>query len=122
MKRRALPTLGSKVQTASLQRVSTPPKIADAELLTSDHRAWRKAVCDRAGWRCEEIVNGMRCTKSAANGDRMVADHIKERADGGALYDLANGACKCVAHNTAKGIAARRDRVLTSYPSRAPQP
>jgi 5-methylcytosine-specific restriction protein A len=40
----------------------------------------------------------------------MVADHKIERADGGALYDEANGACLCVAHNTLKGNQARRAR------------
>ncbi|MGJ5000559.1 hypothetical protein ACQR10_04495 [Bradyrhizobium sp. HKCCYLRH2060] len=40
----------------------------------------------------------------------MVADHIIERADRGALYDDANGQCLCVAHNTKKGIQARRAR------------
>jgi 5-methylcytosine-specific restriction protein A len=40
----------------------------------------------------------------------MVADHIRERADGGALYDPRNGQCLCVQHNTLKGAQARASR------------
>jgi 5-methylcytosine-specific restriction protein A len=36
-----------------------------------------------------------------------VADHIIERADGGALYDPDNGQCLCVSHNTLKGNMSR---------------
>lgn len=85
-------------------------KQADAELLTPEHRAWRIAVCRRAGWRCEWIEDGMQCRASHAGGYRMVADHIIERADGGALLDLDNGQCLCSAHNTLKGNQARRTR------------
>ena len=37
----------------------------------------------------------------------MIADHIIERADAGALYDPTNGRCLCVAHNTLKGVGLR---------------
>lgn len=104
-----LPMLGARIGSLGV-RVPPPPKRADAELLTPEHRAWREAVCGRAGWRCEHVENGRRCERSRANGDRMIADHIKERADDGAPLDLANGACKCVQHNTQKGIAARAAR------------
>ncbi|MGJ4893761.1 HNH endonuclease [Bradyrhizobium oligotrophicum] len=90
--------------------VAVAPKRADPELLTSEHRAWAERVCRRAGWRCERIEDSRRCEASRATGQRMVADHIIERADGGALYDDANGQCLCVAHNTKKGIEARRAR------------
>src|SRR5258708_1642448 len=86
------------------------PKQADAELLTPEHRAWRSEVCRRAGWRCEWQEDGRDCDASAARGDRMVADHKTERADGGALLDIDNGQCLCVAHNTLKGNRARSAR------------
>ncbi len=91
--------------------VKPEPKRADAELLTPEHKEFRRIVCSRAGWRCEWIEGGIRCNKRAPF-DRMVADHIVERADGGALFDPANGACLCIAHNTLKGSRARRDRAL----------
>ncbi|CAM5657806.1 hypothetical protein MAUB1S_11448 [Mycolicibacterium aubagnense] len=41
----------------------------------------------------------------------MIADHIRERKDGGALYDIANGQCLCIQHNTLKGLQARQRRM-----------
>ncbi len=86
------------------------PKQADAELLTPEHRQWRLAVCRRAGWRCEWVEDGMQCRASHAGGYRMIADHIVEREDGGALLDLDNGQCLCTSHNTLKGNRARAAR------------
>lgn len=101
---------GNKLKPSTRFKVMVPPKRADKELLTPEHKAWRLIVCRRAGWRCEWVESGQRCNKSAALGDRMVADHIIEREDGGALYDPANGQCLCVQHNTKKGIDARAAR------------
>lgn len=98
------------VASFDLRRVTPPAKVADPELLTDAHRQWRKLVCSRAGWRCEWIENGRRCEQSRAHGDRMVADHIVERADGGDPLDPANGQCLCVRHNTLKGVRARAAR------------
>lgn len=103
-------TLAPLVPRSTGFTVKPPPKRADAELLTEQHRAWRLVVCRRAGWRCEWVENGARCGKSSAKGDRMVADHIVERADGGAHLDPANGQCLCIQHNTLKGSQARAAR------------
>lgn len=90
--------------------VQPTPKRADPELLTAQHRQWRLVVCRRAGWRCEWVDElGVRCPKAAPH-HRMVADHVIERSDGGALFDPANGQCLCVEHNTIKGIRARARR------------
>lgn len=88
------------------------PKRADPELMTPEHKAWRKAVLERAGHRCQAIENGHRCTK-AAPAHRMFADHIIERKDGGAALDVRNGQCLCGSHHTSKTLAARRDRTPT---------
>jgi 5-methylcytosine-specific restriction protein A len=105
-----LTTFQPRLKAIDTRTLRPPPKQADAELLTPEHKAWRLVVCRRAGWRCEWIDNGARCQRSAANGDRMLADHIIERADGGALYDASNGQCLCTAHNTLKGNRARAAR------------
>lgn len=105
-----LKTIGRKLQPSRRHRVTISPKTADRELLTPEHRQWRLIVCRRTGWRCEWIEDGVRCGKSAATGDRMTADHIVERFDGGALHNSGNGQCLCVAHNTMKGVAARAAR------------
>lgn len=108
----ALKTRPSRLAPHDTRTVRPRPKQADAELLTPEHRAWRLAVCRRAGWHCEWVEGGRRCEASAARGDRMVADHIVERADGGSLLDEANGQCLCVAHNTLKGNRARAARAI----------
>jgi 5-methylcytosine-specific restriction protein A len=104
-----LTTLRPRVQMAT-PRIAPRPKQADAELLTPEHRAWRRAVLDRAGWRCEWIEDGKRCEASAATGDRMFADHVVERADGGALLDPANGCVLCGSHHVRKTNRARAQR------------
>lgn len=88
------------------------PKRADPELLTAEHKAWRKAVLERAGYRCQAIENGQRCTKAAPD-HRLFADHIVERKDGGAKLDPANGRCLCGSHHTQKTLAARLKRAPT---------
>jgi hypothetical protein len=98
---------GNRVTAVDTRRILPPAKAADDVLLTAEHRRFREIVCERAGWRCEWTEAGQRCTRSRANGDRMVADHIVERADGGDPFDPDNGQCLCIAHNTRKGIVAR---------------
>lgn len=105
-----LTTFKPRLRTVDTRTVRPPPKTADHELQTPEHRAWRLVVCRRAGWRCQWVDNGKRCEASAARGDRMIADHIIEREDGGALHDAANGQCLCTQHNTRKGIQARAAR------------
>ncbi len=43
----------------------------------------------------------------------MIADHVIERGDGGALLDPDNGQCLCTSHNTLKGNRARAARVYS---------
>lgn len=100
-----------EIRSLDLRTARPLQKKADPELLTPEHKAWRTAVLNRAGWQCEWITDGHRCRKSQAAGHRMIADHIVERKDGGALYDLANGRCLCVQHNTLKGLQARQRRM-----------
>ena len=106
----ALRTSRPLLATHDTRTAKPRPKQADAELLTPEHRSWRLAVCRRAAWRCEWIEDGMQCRATHADGYRMIADQVTERADGGRLYDPRNGQCLCVSHNTLKGNAARRAR------------
>lgn len=112
MRRRRLATLRPSVAITQLLTAPPAPKRADAQLLTPEHRRFRAIVLQRAGYRCEWIENGERCPKSEANGDRLFADHIKERADGGALYDPNNGRCLCGSHHTTKTALERARRLL----------
>lgn len=97
-------------------RIARPrEKRVDPELSTAQHRAWRQEVGDRAGWRCEEIENGRRCEKSRVRGDRMFADHIRERKDGGDPLDPRNGQCLCGRHHTLKTARARAARMAEKF-------
>jgi 5-methylcytosine-specific restriction protein A len=102
-----LTTLRPRVEMAS-QRLTPRPKTADPYYLTAEHKAWRAEVCRQAGWRCEAVEDGRRCEKSRANGDRMFADHIRERSDGGP--DQGPGMCMCGAHHVLKTNRNRRGR------------
>lgn len=44
--------------------------------------------------------------------ERLIADHIKERQDGGALYDVNNGQALCPTCHGRKTSEARRQRFL----------
>ncbi|MCC4266259.1 HNH endonuclease [Microbacterium schleiferi] len=73
---------------------------------TPQHRAWREAVINRAGWQCE-IRDPHRCTGTATE-----ADHIIEVTDRPDLeHDLNNGQATCPpchAHKTALHANTKR--------------
>lgn len=98
------------IRTIDTRTVKVEAKRADPELLTEAHRAWRKTVLQRAGYRCEAVERGARCMK-AMPAHRMFADHIVERRDGGDPLDPANGQCLCGSHHTFKTTAARARRL-----------
>lgn len=97
-----------RIATADTRRVLPPPKRADAELLTPEHRAWREAVLQRAGHRCQDPQHDPQRPRS---GVRLYADHIVERRDGGALTDLANGVARCASCHGRKTAAERARRM-----------
>lgn len=99
-----------RIATVDTRHVKLSPKVADAELLTGEHRQWRDEVMRRAGSRCQHTEYGRRCDKAAPL-HRMFADHIVERRDGGAPLDPANGQCLCGKHHTLKTMQARADRM-----------
>jgi 5-methylcytosine-specific restriction enzyme A len=117
MRRPRIATLRPRLAVADLRTARPPDKRTDPHYLTAEHRAWRKAVIDRAGGRCEEIdALGRRCEKSEANGDRMFADHVHELQDGGSRFDAANGKCRCGRHHTLKTNAERDRRHAAPLP------
>lgn len=108
-----IPYLAALVPKGDGRTVKPEPKRADPILHTDAHKQFREAVLARAGFRCEWTENGQRCSK-AAPAHRMFADHIKERQDGGALYDPANGQCLCGGHHTVKTARERAKRMRHS--------
>ncbi|MBN9235110.1 hypothetical protein QV13_24135 [Mesorhizobium hungaricum] len=103
------------IPVADLRIARPREKRVDPELNTQAYKRWADEVKRRAGYRCEYVNGGHRCPRSSADGDRMIADHIRERKDGGGLLDPKNGQCLCVSHNTAKGIAARAARMKEQF-------
>lgn len=89
-----------------------PPKKADAELLTPEHRRWAEEVKRRAGYQCEWVDNGKRCEVRAPA--RLFADHPVERRDGGSLTGQ-EGRCYCGSHHTRKTAAARAARMAEKF-------
>lgn len=100
------PLIKSTIRTGVVAR---SPKRADPIYYSPEHRVWRNAVIERAGFRCEATDNGRRCAK-AAPGHRLFADHIIELSDGGSQFDIANGQCLCGSHHTIKTMQARAQR------------
>ena len=109
-----LHSMRSSIRVLDTRSVKPQPKQADAELQTAEYRLWRDEVYRRAGYRCEAIDSGRRCTKAAPS-HRMFADHIVERRDGGALLDAANGQCLCGSHHALKTAAARAERMSQRF-------
>lgn len=97
-----------RVVPTDTRRLKPPPKLPDPELNTAAWRAWRDAVIKRAGGVCQSKG----CFRSEK---RMFADHIIERRDGGALYDIANGQCLCGSCHTTKTLQARVNRLRKEY-------
>ena len=93
-----------------LRTARPAPKTADRQLLTGEHKAWRNAVLQRAGHRCEWVEHGVRCGRSAPQ-HRLYADHVVERQDGGATLDVANGQCLCSSHHGLKTFRERARRM-----------
>lgn len=96
--------LRPKLKAAEFRTVIPAPKVVDKELTTEAHRKWRGEVLQRAGYKCE---------KCGADGttNRLFADHIKERQDGGALLDPKNGMALCGSCHTKKTASARAKRM-----------
>lgn len=90
--------------------VKPETKWTDPFYLTGAYRAWRRFIVARAGYQCQAIDDGMRCTKTWPE-HKLIADHIRERVDGGSDFDPANGVCLCFSHHSIKTMKARAERM-----------
>lgn len=94
-------------RTVSHQCGITLPKRKDPIFDDPRYAVWRVAVLARAGHQCQGPKH---------QGDRRVtplfADHIKERIDGGAPFDVNNGQALCRSCHVLKTNAARRQRFV----------
>jgi len=108
--KRKLPSLPPIVRRSDHRLISAPPKRRDRVLGTAAHVRWRELVLERAGYRCEAMLDdGTRCTRCTPL-RTLIADHVIERSDGGAPFDPANGQCLCPSHHGLKTNKAKRAR------------
>lgn len=99
-----IPTLKPRIPTADTRMAPPPPKTADAELGSRDWKVMRLKVKERAKGMCQ--AKG--CTKPGC-----YADHIVERRDGGAVFDMANLEWLCAPHHQIKTAQERARRAQT---------
>src|SRR6476646_2093013 len=104
-----LRTLAPLVRTTNTNTTRLPARQIDPVYSTPEFQRWRALVVARAGGQCEAIDHGYRCSRAKPQ-HRMYADHIIERRDGGAPFDLANGQCLCASHHEIKTVATRAKR------------
>lgn len=102
--------LGPAFKIFEHRRIKPEAKTVDPFYLSPEYREWRDLVIRRAGGRCEAVDQGKRCIKAQPQ-YRMFADHIRERRDGGAQLDPANGQCLCGSHHTLKTTKVRAERL-----------
>ena len=96
-----LKTVGPRL--APLKGKLKAEKRVDPFYVSAAYLAWREAVFALKGRRC--AVPGCETPE-----DRVTADHIVERKDGGAELNPANGAPLCHRHHLAKTHGDRRRR------------
>jgi 5-methylcytosine-specific restriction protein A len=99
--------LRPRVAAIDARTARPPAKLVDPYYQSSAHEAWAEAVKARAGHRCEDCGRG-------GPDVRLIADHIKERKDGGSPLDPANGRCRCGSCHTAKTAAERARRTAAA--------
>ena len=107
-----LRSLAPLVRTTNTSTVPLPPKVKDVVYTTPQYRVWRATVVGRAGYRCEAVDHGHRCSRAQPE-HRMYADHIVEINDGGSVLDVNNGQCLCYSHHTIKTNEVKKKRYQT---------
>jgi 5-methylcytosine-specific restriction protein A len=104
-----LRSLAGLVRQADTRTTRLPPKQVDPFYTSHEYQHWRAMVLERAGYQCEAIDHGQRCSNARPE-HRLFADHIVEIKDKGSLLDLNNGQCLCSSHHNIKTNAARARR------------
>lgn len=69
---------------------------------------WADAVKRRDGYACRDCG-------ATGPGVRLVADHVVEIEDGGAMLDPSNGMTRCLPCHNRKTARARADRLGAGY-------
>lgn len=100
--------LAPRVPTADTRIAKPPPKVAEPWYNTPEHRAWAAEIIRRSGNRCQDPT----CKARHWPGQRLFADHIKERRDRPDLaLDVTNGQALCGSAHTRKTNEERAKRM-----------
>lgn len=92
-----------RLRPARKRDESTRPNAAARGYCDKAHRAWRQAVLTRDAWTCRD------CGRVCSEHKEAHADHIVPISQGGARYDVGNGACRCAACHARKTLSERRE-------------
>jgi 5-methylcytosine-specific restriction enzyme A len=102
--------IGQRIKPLNVARAAVPPKTADSFYQSPAWREFSATVKAERGNRCEEAGCGY-------HGPRLIADHIIEVKDGGALLDRRNILIRCTPCHNRKTAQAQRQRALGSLPA-----
>lgn len=101
-----LKTIGSRVASVA-PRASPPQKVADPFYLSTEWREFARAVKTARGFVCENPD----CRRDCRHAPRgLIADHVVERKDGGADFDVMNVMLLCIACHNSKTAIERTKR------------
>lgn len=107
MKTPKLHNFNTRLKLFETKKVKAPEKVAESFYSTPEWKEARNAAFKRDRFTCTVPGCGRR-------EKRMFVDHIVERKDGGADYDLSNLQVLCGAHHTEKTLEERRKRGQSS--------
>lgn len=95
-----------KPQTTSIRgRIKPPIKLVDPFYQTADWRSFASDIKRQRGFKCEKCGG-----QFSRRRDKLIADHIIERKDGGSDFDPLNIQCLCIYCHNRKTAKARAER------------
>lgn len=101
-----LKTISSRVASVAA-RIAPPQKVADPFYLSTEWREFARGVKQARGYVCENPD----CKRDCSHAPRgLIADHVEERSDGGADFDIANVMLLCIACHNSKTAIERTKR------------
>jgi 5-methylcytosine-specific restriction endonuclease McrA len=93
-------------------KLQAAPKVAEGFYTSREWRQLAARVKRQRGGRCEFMIEVQGIKVRCGSADRVIADHIVERKDGGAELDEANIELLCSTHHNMKTAKAKARRAL----------
>src|SRR6266567_944519 len=105
-------SLGPRVAPLDLRTARPPAKRADAFYLSQEWRSFvEMLIVERFGDKRNARCQDPQCEQRQRRGIRLFGDHVKERKDGGALFNKSNVLFRCGACHTRKTNEHRARRM-----------